>query len=150
MKIKHEVLFLSLLTLIVPGMAQKVNQKKAAKELMEISRQWSKAAQSGDVDQIVSYWSDDAVLMTPDNGKLTGKEQLTGMVSGAMQIPGFEISWEPKEAHVSESGEMGFVLAHKSVKVPDESGNFNTFYFIEVGIWEKQKVMEAEKYHRHL
>lgn len=139
MKAKQVVLMLSFIVFVLPSKAQQANQKQEEKRLMELSREWAKAAQNGDVKQIASYWSEDAVLMTPDQGKLIGRQQLTSMVEGSTQIPGFEIGWEPKEAHVAKSGELGYVIAHKYVKVPDQSGTLNTFYFIEVGIWEKQK-----------
>lgn len=139
MKAKKVILMLSFVVFVLPGKAQQANQKQEEKRLMELSREWAKTAQSGDVEQIVNYWSEDAVLMTPDQGKLVGRQQLTNMVEGSTQIPGFEIDWEPKEARVAKSGDLGYVIAHKYVKVPDESGNLNTFYFVEVGIWEKQK-----------
>lgn len=139
MKAKHIIQMLGIIVLVLPGKAQEANQKQEEKKLMELSREWAKSAQGGDVEQIVSYWSDDAVLMTPDQGKLVGHKQLASMVEGSTQIPGFEIGWEPKEAHVAKSGELGYVIANKYVKLPDQAGNLNTFYFIEVGIWQKQK-----------
>lgn len=139
MKAKHIILMLSFIVFVLPSKAQKANQKQEEKKLVDLSREWAKAAQGGDTEQIVSYWSEDAILMTPDQGKLVGRQQLASMVEGSIQIPGFEINWEPKEAHVAKSGELGYVISHKYVKVPDESGNLNTFYFIEIGIWEKQK-----------
>ena len=139
MKAKNMILMIAALLIIMPSMAQTVDQKKEEKKLMELSRQWAKDVKGKDVGKIVGYWSEDAVLMTPDQGTLKGRQQLTGMVEGATQIPGFEVGWEPQEAHVARSGELGYVIAHKYVKIPDESGNLNTFYFVEVGIWEKQK-----------
>lgn len=139
MNAKNVILMLSMFVLSLSVQAQTVNQKQEEEKLMELSRQWAKAAQSGNTDEIVSYWSENAVLMTPDQGKLVGRQQLAGMVEGSMDIPGFEINWEPQEAHVAKSGDLGYVIAHKYVKVPDEAGNLNTFYFVEVGIWEKQK-----------
>ncbi|NND31838.1 MAG: DUF4440 domain-containing protein [Saprospiraceae bacterium] len=138
MKAKKVILMLSTMVFILPCMAQSGGQKKEEKKLMELSRQWAKAAQSGSADQIVSFWSEDAVLMTPDQGRIIGREQLKAMVDGSMQIPGFEIDWEPQKARVAASGDLGYVIAHKYVKVPNESGDVMTFYFVEVGIWEKQ------------
>lgn len=138
MKAKNVILMLTMIVFILPGMAQTGNQKEE-KKLLKLSRQWAQAAQGSNTKEIVSYWSEDAVLMTPDQGKLIGREQLSAMVEGSMGIPGFEISWEPQEARVAKSGELGYVIAHKYVKVPDESGKLNTFYFISVGIWEKQE-----------
>ena len=138
MKAKNVILMLTMSVLVLPCMAQAGNQKEE-KKLLKLSRQWAQSAQGSDTEEIVSYWSEDAVLMTPDQGKLIGREQLSAMVKGSMEIPGFEIGWEPQEARVAKSGDLGYVIAHKYVKVPDESGNLNTFYFIEVGIWEKQE-----------
>ena len=126
-------------TAVLTPVVHSIGQSKEEKKLMEVSREWAKTAQSGDVQQILKFWSEDAILMTPDQGKLTGHAQLGKMIEGAGQIPGFEVNWEPKEAHVAKSGELGYVIAHKYVKVPDESGTIKTFYFVEVGIWQKQK-----------
>lgn len=137
MKTKKIILMLAAIVFTLSGMAQTGNQKEE-KKLMELSREWAKTVKTGDVQKTVSYWSQDAVLMTPDQGKLVGHEQLSAMVKGGMEIPGFEIDWEPQKARVSKSGDIGYVIAHKYVKVPDENGKLNTIYFIEVGIWEKQ------------
>ena len=107
MKAYHFIMFLSLFVFVLPGQAQRATQKQDEQKLMELSREWAKVAQSGDAERIVSYWSEDAILMTPDQGKLVAREQLANMVEG--------------------------------VKVPDASGKINTYYFVEVGIWEKQK-----------
>ena len=139
MKVKNVMLILSAIVFALPCIAQTGNQKKEEKKLMDLSREWAKTVKTRDVVKTVSYWSPDAVLMTPDQGKIMGHEQLSAMVKGGFEIPGFEIDWEPQKAHVAESGDLGYVLAHKSVRVPDASGNLNTYYFIEVGIWEKQK-----------
>ena len=34
--------------------------------LMQVSRDWAKAAESRDVERILSYWADDAVVLLPD------------------------------------------------------------------------------------
>lgn len=138
MKAKKIILMLSAIVFILPCMAQTGSQTKEEEKLMELSREWARTVQDTNVEEIVSYWSEDAILMTPDQGKLIGREQLSAMVEGSLGILGFEIGWVPQKAHVAKSGDLGYVIANKYVKVPDESGNLSTFYFIEVGIWEKQ------------
>jgi ketosteroid isomerase-like protein len=138
MSVQKFIFLLAAVIISLPSLAQSQNRKAEEQKLMELSREWAKAAQGGTTEEITSYWSENAVLMTPDQGKLVGKEQLTAMVDASMDIPGFEIGWEPQEARVAKSGDLGYVIAHKYVKVPDEAGVVNTFYFIEVGIWEKQ------------
>lgn len=123
----------------LPCWAQEINQTREEEKLMALSTEWAEVTKRGDVDQIVSYWSEDAILMTPDQGKIAGWEQLRAMVQASLGIPGFEIGWEPKMSRVAASGDLGYIIAHKYVKIPDESGDLKTFHFIEVGIWEKQK-----------
>ncbi len=139
MKVEYFTLILFLSMISLGSNAQEINHKTEESKLMELSRQWAQAAQSGNAEKILNYWSEDAILMTPDQGTLKGHAQLTMMLEGAAQIPGFEVNWEPKEARVSKSGELGYVIAHKYFKLPNESGNIDTYYFVEVGIWEKQE-----------
>jgi len=138
MKTKKIVLTCAAIVFTLSAMAQTGNQKEE-KKLMELSREWAETVKTRDVQKTVSYWSKDAVLMTPDQGQLIGHEQLSAMVKGGMDIPGFEVGWVPTQATVSRSGDIGYVISKKYVKVPDGEGNINTYNFINVGIWEKQK-----------
>ena len=78
--------------------------------LMQASRDWSRAASTGNVDAIVSYWADDAVVMMPDLPTYRGKKPIRKYVEASLKVPGFRISWEPLEAHVSASGDMGYII----------------------------------------
>ncbi len=138
MKSIQIAMMLPLIILSLSCTAQKTDLGQEEQKLMELSREWAAAAQSGNPDKILSYWSEDAILMTPDQGKLVGHKQLSQMLESVGEIPGFEVNWVPQKAIVAKSGELGYVIAHKYFKIPDEAGNLNTYYFIEVGIWEKQ------------
>lgn len=46
---------------------QQADTKSEGEALMQTSRQWSQVAATGNVDSILSYWSDDAVLVSPEN-----------------------------------------------------------------------------------
>ena len=78
--------------------------------LMAISRDWSRAAASGDLERIASYWGEDAAVMMSGLPTFRGKDAIRSYVAESMKIPGFKISWEPLEAHVSASGDMGYIL----------------------------------------
>src|SRR5206468_5420126 len=67
------------------------------KALMETSRAWSKTVASGNLDKIVSYWTDDAVVMMPGEPVRRGKDQIVPYVRDSLKTPGFSISWEPIE-----------------------------------------------------
>jgi len=132
------LLVLSILLLFFAGCTlQSVDQKAEAEKLMQLSREWAQVASSNDVEKTVDFWSEDAVVMMPDQAAFKGHEAIRQMVEGSFEIPGFEINWEPQEAFVSKSGDLGYVLAHNYIKMLDSLGNTITLYNKGVEIWEK-------------
>ena len=105
--------------------------------LMEVSREWARAAASGNVDSILDYWADDAVVMMPDLPTFRGKQAIRSYVQESFKIPGFKISWEPLEAEISKSGDLGYLLERTEVTLPDEAGKLRTHQSRSVTIWRK-------------
>ena len=108
-----------------------------AQRLMEISREWSRAAAGGDVDAIMNYWADDAVVMMAGLPTFAGKDAIRAYVTESYAIPGFAIRWTPLEAHVSASGDMGYIVEQTEVTLPDAEGAPTTHRFRAVSIWRK-------------
>lgn len=105
---------------------------------MQLSRDWSNAASTGDVEKIVSYWADDAVLMSAHEPVLNGKQAIREMVEKSFKMPGFRISWEPQSVVVSESGDMAYLLENSQISFNDSTGKAITFKNKAVSIWRKQ------------
>jgi ketosteroid isomerase-like protein len=117
-----------------------IDQQKEAEKLMELSRSWAKSVKEKDVDKMLSYWADDAMVMSPNEPAVVGIEALRGMVERSMRIPGFEIYWEPQEAYVSKSGDLGYVIIKNYMTMPiDTLGNTRTVFNKGVEIWKKQE-----------
>ena len=87
--------------------------------LMETSREWARAAESGNIDAIVRYWADDAAVMMPGQPTVRGKEAIRRSVAESVKVPGFGMTWEPLKAHVSASGDMGYLLERTQVTAPN-------------------------------
>ena len=137
---KNLIQSLALIIILSSCQSEGIDQVAEADKLMELSRAWAKAAKDRDTEKVVTYWADDAVIMSPDEPSLKGKEAIRQMVDQSMQIPGFEVFWEPQEAHVSSSGDMGYVLIKNYFKVPvDTLGNMTTIYNKGVEIWKKDE-----------
>lgn len=115
-----------------------VDTSTEATALMQTSRDWSASLATGNVETIVSYWADDAVVLAPDMEPMRGKEAIRGFVEGSLEVPGFSIWWEPQEAFVSSSGEIGYLIEHGQMTWTDTLGNINTAYNKTVTIWKKQ------------
>ncbi len=136
---KKSFLALVFLTLVFSCKEKPIDQKAEAEKLMELSREWGKAALDRDVDRVTSFWADDAIIMSPNEPSMKGIEAIKQMVDQSMQLPGFEVSWEPQEAYVSKSGDLGYVLVKNYFILPtDTLGNVQTIFNKGVEIWKKQ------------
>jgi hypothetical protein len=59
--------------------------------LLHQDAEWAELASVGrDVDKIVSYWSDDAVLIFPGQPVLEGKPAIRAYVEASLKTPGFQ------------------------------------------------------------
>jgi len=105
--------------------------------LMQVSRDWAKAAEARDVDRVVSYWSDDAMTLEPDRPALAGKAAIRNMVQTGFRDPKFTITWGPEQAVISQAGDMGYLIEHNRVTFTDTTGKVQTVFGKGVTIWKK-------------
>ncbi len=105
---------------------------------MQISREWSKSASTDSIEKILSYWADDAMVMSPGQPALNGKKAIREMVEGSSKIPGFKISWEPLSVSVSKSGDMAYMIEQNKITVNDTLGKPITEYNKVVTVWRKE------------
>ena len=119
------------------GDRKKVDTKKEEEQLIQISREWSKSAATDSIEKTLSYWADDAVIMSPGQPPVKGKKAIREMLEGTSKIPGFKISWEPLSAFVSESGDMAYLIEQNQITMNDSLGNPATEFNKSVTIWRK-------------
>jgi len=133
------ILAFVILSLVFSCSKSQIDHKAEGEKLMQISRNWSKTAASQNLDSVLSYWSDDAVVMQPGMPLLKGKEEIRGMLDRSTKIPGFRISWEPQSAHISECGDMAYLVENTQITVNDTMGNPVTIQNKAVTIWQRQE-----------
>ncbi|WP_445383641.1 YybH family protein [Robiginitalea sp. IMCC43444] len=139
MKTNNIYTVLCALLLVVSCGKSETDPQLEAENLMQTSRDWAQAARSGNTDSILSFWTEDAVLIMPQGPAVQGQAALREVVAFGETMPGFEVNWEPREAHVSKSGDLGYVIAHKYVKFRDTTGQQISSFHREVTIWKKQE-----------
>lgn len=116
----------------------RVDTKAEETKLMDASRHWSAlAAQGKDADAVAAYWAGDAVLMQDGMPTMRGQAAAREFVGQAFKMPGFKIEWEPIEAHVSNSGDMGYIIERSTVTEPGASGKPETHAMRAVTVWRK-------------
>ena len=110
----------------------------AREALMQASRDWAAAAASGDLERALAYWTDDAIVLPPDQPAVVGKRAIREYLHRAASIPGFSITWEPELATISADGDMGYMIEHNRVTVADDAAALQTQYGKAVTVWRKQ------------
>ena len=123
---------------LLAGCSAPVDTQAEGARLMETSREWSRAAQSRDIDRILSFWAEDAVVIGPGQPELRGKAAIRDYLRQSFAIPGFRVSWEPLSATVSESGDVGWLLERTRVTMNGPDGRPATQDYRAVTIWRKQ------------
>jgi len=117
---------------------QAVDSKAEGEKLMQLSREWSKSASTDSIEKTLSYWADDAVVMSPGQPPIKGKDSIRAMVQGASKIPGFKISWEPISVTVSKSGDLAYLIEQSQITMNDSTGKPVTEFNKGVTIWRKE------------
>jgi ketosteroid isomerase-like protein len=95
------------------------------------------ASEGRDVEKILSFWTDDAKVFAPGAPVVDGKQAIREFVTSSLSIPGFRISWEPEEAVVSPSGDMGYTIGRNHLTMPDAAGNLKTESGRGVAVWRR-------------
>jgi ketosteroid isomerase-like protein len=99
---------------------------------------WSKAAQSKKVDDWVAFYSDDAVLLPPNDKKATGKADVRKYIGQLLMLPGLALSWEPAKVEIAQSGELAYTQGNYQLTSTDAKGKAATDHGKTLEIWKKQ------------
>jgi ketosteroid isomerase-like protein len=117
---------------------KKVDLQIEGEKLMQLSKDWSELVKTGDLELILEGWADDAIMMAPNMPPLKGKDAIKAYVEEGLKIPGYSIRWEPLEVHVSDCGDMAYMIERNEIIVNDTLGNPMASYNKTVTVWRKQ------------
>ena len=134
----RKILFIAPAFILFSCNQGKIDKKAEGEKIMQLSKEWSQAAAAGDVEKIVSYWADDAVVLSAGEPVLNGKQAIRKMVEESYKMPGFRISWQPQSVVVSESGDMAYLMEDAQISYTDSTGKPITINNKAVSIWRKQ------------
>ena len=115
-----------------------VDLKAEGDSLMELSREWSRAAEGRDIEKLLSYWDENALIISAGEPEIRGKAGIREMLEGSFMDSTFSIKWEPESVEISESGDMGYLLEKSTISFQDSLGNSHSQNFRSVTIWKKQ------------
>jgi ketosteroid isomerase-like protein len=108
--------------------------------LLRRDAEWVLVASEGrDIERILSFWTDDAVVLPPDLPAIIGKVALRQYVESSLQIPGFRITWSTDETVLSPDGQFAYLLGNNAVTMDDPAGEPVTTKGRAVTIWQQSQ-----------
>jgi ketosteroid isomerase-like protein len=110
-----------------------------ANDLLKRDAEWAALASEGqDIDRIVSYWSDDAIVFAPGIPPIIGKVALREYVKNSLEIPGFKISWESSDVRFSPDLKLAYMFGENTVSMNGPNGTPITTKGRAVTIWRRE------------
>lgn len=107
--------------------------------LLQRDAEWAAAASEGrDIDYILSFWTDDGIVVPPGLPSVVGKTGLRQYVEGSMQIPGFRITWTSSDVTFSPDGQLAYILSRNAVTMNAPDGTPVTTEGRAVTIWRRE------------
>ena len=111
---------------------------RVRESLIERDREWSSIAAEGrDVERIVAFWTEDAIVTPPGAPVIRGKAAIREYVKSSLAIPGFQIRWSPASASVSSDGTLGYTTGENVVSVPGADGKLITITGRYTTVWQR-------------
>jgi ketosteroid isomerase-like protein len=111
-----------------------IEQEKSVQELMGLEREILRMFQAGDVDQAMdTHLMEQAIVCPPGMERIVGRENQKAMFKELLKMEGIELSWEPIEAFVGPSNDMGYVYGSVNWKMPNEARQQGKY----ISIWVK-------------
>ena len=99
---------------------------------------WSTAAQSKQVDSWVAFYTDDTVVLPPNDKLTSGKEGVRRVVGELLAMPGLAISWQPAKVEVARSGDLAYTYGTYQLAFNDPKGKPVTDHGKYAEVWKKQ------------
>ena len=133
---KRAVLVVGLISIVGCFRAAGFDAATEEAKLLRRDAEWADLATAGkDVDKIVSYWSDDAVLMMPGQPIVEGKAAIRAFVAASLKDPNFKIHWKSSKVTFSPDGKMAYMPGTDDMTVSGPNGVAMTLHLRGVAIW---------------
>ena len=136
MNTTHSIASLLAFSLLAGCSQPQPDPASASAKLLATDVQWADAASAGkDVEKIISFWSDDAVIIPQGQPIVEGKPAIRAYISESLKIPGFHIHWVSEKPTFSPDGKLAYMTGTNEMTVPGPDGKPMTLRGRGVTIW---------------
>ena len=103
------------------------------KAVRDADEQWSKVAAAKDLDETVSFYADNAVVLPPNQAAVTTKDGIRNLWKAFFDNL-TEISWKTSRVEMAKSGDMGYLIGTYELTMKDGSKDKGKY----CEVWKKQ------------
>ncbi len=137
---KYLALSYTLVLLGCTSAQQQPPDTRAADEavIRKTDADWVKAAQSKQVDAWMAFYSDDAVVLPPNEKTANSKDRIRKAIAGLLGLPGLSIKWQPARVEVARSGDIAYAYGAYELTTDDSKGKPVTDHGKILEVWKKQ------------
>jgi ketosteroid isomerase-like protein len=136
MRVSHRIWVTALVFVVVSCSRQRFDPIAVGERLLQRDAEWANLATAGkDIEKIVSYWSDDAVLIFPGQPVLEGKTAIRAYVTSSLNTPGFKIHWVSQKPVFSPDRKLAYMRATDELTLPGPNGTSMTLHLRGLSIW---------------
>ena len=130
-------LFLILLALALDCCSERqFDSKTEGEKLLRRDAEWADLATAGkDVEKVVSYWTEDAVLLFPGQPVFEGKAAIRAYVTESFNTPGFKIHWLSQNPVFSPDGKLAYMRGTDELTLPGPDGGTITLHLRGISVW---------------
>lgn len=116
------------------GHAEKIEQAIKA-----LDAKWSASSASKNVDQWVSFYSPDAVLLAPNEPIADTPDKIKKSMAAFLGLPDLSLSFWSDKVSVAKSLDVAYEYGHYSMSFKDAKGNLVKDQGKYAEVWRKQK-----------
>lgn len=117
---------------------QPVEDTRASDAVKAADASFQQAIAAKDLDKIMSFYADDAVLMPAAKPLLTGKAAITNEWKELLAIPAFQNASKLTQVVVSRSSDMAYTRGSYETRLMGENGQLVTEPGKWLSVWRKQ------------
>ena len=99
---------------------------------------WVEAAKLHKAEAWAAFYTDDAIVLPPNEKVATTKEAVLKSLSAMMALPELSIAWQPTKVVMAQSGELGYMYGTYTLSFKDSKGGLVKDEGKMVEIWKKQ------------
>ena len=99
---------------------------------------WATAAQTKQVDSWVAFYSDDVLVLPPNEQAATGKDSVHKTIGDLLALPGLSVNWKAAKVEVAKSGDLAYVQGAYELGMKDPKGKPVSDHGKYVEVWKKQ------------